>query len=155
MASIILFTSFGLFLISMLIDFVRVRDYKVLVGEILLSILLISIFFLTPTTTSGGMVSFGEDDESLLSIILLLLGFVILGMIGNYFFHLKTKFHWLTFVKPMFISPIVLVPFIGLIGHEKIDASQAVSLAFLAFQNGFFWKEIYNKTQGAIKTSEI
>lgn len=66
-----------------------------------------------------------------------------LGITVRYFFYLKGQFLWREYLKPMLISPIVLLPLIGLIQkNSNIGANQLIYLSCLAFQNGFFWKVI-------------
>lgn len=136
---------FGLFVI---IDFFQKKNFKRLLIEITVAIVLLAVIYLTGR--NDGLIPFGEESApNPLPMIFLLLFFVVIGMIANYFFHLQAPFSWLTFIKPIFISPIVLLPIIGAIDYENLGPIQQVSLAFLAFQNGFFWKEIYNKVQAS------
>jgi hypothetical protein len=44
------------------------------------------------------------------------------------------------FAKPIFVSPIVLLPLLGAVTGATLDALQITSFWFLSFQNGFFWK---------------
>lgn len=69
--------------------------------------------------------------------------FTVLGITAHSLFYLKGKFFWPTFLKPLLISPIVLLPLIGTVqASPTIEHAQLISFAFLAFQNGFFWKEV-------------
>lgn len=68
---------------------------------------------------------------------------IILGIAANSVFYARAPFSWLAFLKPLVISPIVLLPLVGSIqGMSGIEAVQLISLCCLAFQNGFFWKTV-------------
>ncbi len=88
-------------------------------------------------------------DISSLPIIILVFVFILLGMAARYFFYLKTKFSWQNFLRPVFISPIVLLPLLGAIyGNSQATIQQIISLLALAFQNGFFWRVVFEGKQG-------
>lgn len=130
-----------------LFDFFKYRRIKRSLIELaslmlVLVLLRITTGFPTPVQTFGGY----SPERA----ILLMLVAVIAGIVSNYFFHLKEKFNWLTFIKPLFISPIVVLPLIGTVNNTQIETIQLVSLILIAFQNGFFWKEVYNKAQKSI-----
>jgi len=73
----------------------------------------------------------------------------LIGIAGHYFYYMKVKFNWRTFLKPMVISPIILLPLIGSVkGPSELEPIQMISFAILAFQNGFFGRR-YLKMQGA------
>jgi hypothetical protein len=67
----------------------------------------------------------------------------LLGIAARYAFHLKGRFSVRAFVKPLVISPIVLLPLIGSVhGATLVEPIQLISFAFIAFQNGFFWNVV-------------
>jgi hypothetical protein len=71
---------------------------------------------------------------------------VLLGMIANYFFELRAQFTWKSFLKPLLVSPIVLLPLMGAVETRPgVQSVELVSLAFLAFQNGFFWRSVFKR----------
>lgn len=75
--------------------------------------------------------------------IAIMLVCTVLGIAANYFFYLKGRFSWQSFLKPVFVSPIVLLPLIGSVqGLPQVESIQLVSFAFIAFQNGFFWRVV-------------
>jgi hypothetical protein len=66
-----------------------------------------------------------------------------LGIVANYVYYREGKFDWRSFVKPMVISPIILIPLIGSVqGSGNVESIQMISFGFLAFQNGFFYKKV-------------
>lgn len=76
-------------------------------------------------------------------VVIIMFVSILFGIAARYIFYLETKFAWLDFVKPLCISPILLLPLIGsLQGEGKLEAIQTISFALLAFQNGFFWQAV-------------
>ena len=77
---------------------------------------------------------------------------MILGMIAQYFyFHDVTKLDWSSFTKPFFASPIVFLPLVSatqgsMDGLEVFEMSDLM-LLLVAFQNGFFWKMVFDRQQ--------
>jgi hypothetical protein len=68
---------------------------------------------------------------------------VVLGIAARYFFFLRGKFSWRSLVKPLCISPIVMLPLISSVqGVQNLESIQMISFAFLSFQNGFFWEVV-------------
>jgi H+/Cl- antiporter ClcA len=76
----------------------------------------------------------------------LVLGFmflaVVAGMVGHYAFHRRGGFSWNSFARPLVASPIVLLPLIGSLQGAALETVQVVSFVILAYQNGFFWREV-------------
>lgn len=140
--NIVLVFSIIVLIILIIIGFFRKKQWKQSIIELL--VLMVIIFLLNFSTGfPRATTSFGSFTP--LWIIILLLFFVLMGMVANYFFHIKKKFDWFSLVKPFFISPIVLMPILGSINFNDLELIQIIALSFLAFQNGFFWKEIFNK----------
>jgi hypothetical protein len=95
-----------------------------------------------PTTR----ISFGGASPGLAIAIMLIC--VVAGIAANGVFYSNNQaLSWRSTLKPIVISPIVLLPLLGSIqGSSRFQTLQLVSLACLAFQNGFFWKAILDKT---------
>jgi len=73
---------------------------------------------------------------------------IILGVIARYVFYLEGKFSWLGLLKPMCITPVVLLPLWGTVqGTDRLNTTQMVYFALLAFQNGFFWPAVLDKAK--------
>jgi len=82
-----------------------------------------------------------------MAIIIMFVG-ILLGTVARYIFYLKSKFSWLEFAKPLCISPILLLPLVGSVqGVKDLQPMQVVCFALLAFQNGFFWQVVLERTQ--------
>ena len=88
--------------------------------------------------------SFG--GASPLVAIAIMFACTVLGSIAHYFFHLRSAFSWRALLKPVCITPIVLLPLLGSVqANASLEAIQLISLSFLAFQNGFFWKVVIDR----------
>jgi hypothetical protein len=86
-----------------------------------------------------------------LPIIVTLVG-VVLGMIASYFFYLKERFSWLAFLKPLAVSPLVVLPLVGIVQNQRdIEANQLIYVFLVSFQNGFFWKLVFKNVRPKIK----
>jgi hypothetical protein len=77
---------------------------------------------------------------------------MIIGMAAQYFyFYTRHLFRWRAFIKPFLASPIVFMPLFS--AYQKaltsLDAFELGDLMLLcvAFQNGFFWKVIFDKRE--------
>lgn len=70
----------------------------------------------------------------------------VLGMAARYVFYQDQKFTWGTFLRPLVISPMILLPLVGTMqGIQTFEPIQLISFGLLSFQNGFFWKEVFEK----------
>jgi hypothetical protein len=60
----------------------------------------------------------------------------------------KLKKDWGGFIAPICVSPIVFIPLATLLQNVRIDFTNpsitSIMSLFIAFQNGFFWKEIFD-----------
>ena len=77
---------------------------------------------------------------------------MIVGMFAQYFyFYAELKFRWRSFIKPFLASPIIFMPLVS--AYQKaltgLDAFELgdLMLFLVAFQNGFFWKVIFDKKE--------
>jgi predicted outer membrane lipoprotein len=84
---------------------------------------------------------------------------MIAGMVAQYFyFYAHRKFRWRSFIKPFLASPIVFMPLVS--AYQKaltsLDAFELGDLMLLlvAFQNGFFWKVIFDKQEEHIAAKQ-
>jgi hypothetical protein len=73
---------------------------------------------------------------------------VVLGTVANYVFDLRGTFSWRSLAKPLAVSPLVLVPLLGTLqGRSEIESLQLIWFALLAFQNGFFWRAVFDRAK--------
>jgi hypothetical protein len=102
--------------------------------------------------------AFREEVESKGAVdegIAVVLSYVamLLGMVAAYFYAQaergRRRFRWepMTFMMPIFASPIVFIPLLEIIDVSDGGAfTKAKLMVYLvAFQNGFFWKGFFEK----------
>jgi hypothetical protein len=79
---------------------------------------------------------------------------VVLGTVASYIFYLKGRFSWKSLVRPLAVSPLVLLPLMGTLqGRSEIDDVQLIWFGLLAFQNGFFWRVVFDRAKPTTKKS--
>ncbi len=139
-----------LYLLIIIIELISNRNFKRFILE--LSILLGFIFILYITTgfpVFSRLQAFG--GVSPLTAIAIMFVCTLFGIIAHYFFTLKGKFSWRKFLKPLFISPIVFLPLLGSVQSlPNLENIQLISFGILAFQNGFFWKVVFEHAQAKV-----
>src|SRR5260370_29948270 len=121
-----------------LVDLLRARRLKLFLLEVLprIGLLVIDVVM---ASTKAGYVTFGAGSSPTL-VVLIMFACILLGIGARYIFYLEGKFSWLDFVKPLCISPILLLPLIGSVQTGKdLETIQVVSFAVRAIQNRFFW----------------
>jgi len=132
-----------------LIDYVRRRSWRRLLTY---AIALLAIALVLRITTgfpfSTSRQAFGGGSSPLLSVALMFVG-VILGIAATYFFNLTGTFSWQDFVRPLVVSPLVLLPLIGSLQGAALEPVQLVCFTVLAFQNGFFWQQVLRDAKPA------
>lgn len=145
--TVIILIGMGLLVVIFLIEDLRDKTYARL--AIKCGVLLVVFLFLNLATgfpKPSTKQAFG--GVSPLGAIGLMFVCIILGMAARYIFYLKGKFSWLAFVKPLCVSPIVLLPLFGSVqGMQELETIQMVSFGLLAFQNGFFWQVVLDRAK--------
>jgi uncharacterized membrane protein YfcA len=138
------------------------KDWKTLFVE-LLAILAIAVFlrylfgFPIPSAT------YAKSPSSDWAIAIALFVCMLLGMFAQYLYGhfaspkaMRKEFDWGIFVAPVFASPIVFVPLLAALQNADIDLTHLTAsrmMVFLvAFQNGFFWKEHFDRQRREAKT---
>jgi hypothetical protein len=83
---------------------------------------------------------------------------MLAGMAAQYVYlkSERARFRWHLFVKPVLLSPVVFLPLLaGLQDH--LDGGPwnlaRLMLLFIAFQNGFFWKTLFDAQAGRIRST--
>ena len=138
----------GLYGLTILIELVVSRTVKRFIVQI---VILFGVVLLLNMTTGfpATRQAFGGVSP-ILSIGIMFLC-VLLGIAAHYFFYLRGEFSLGAFLKPLVISPIVLLPLIGSVqGASNVESIQLISFGFLAFQNGFFWKVVLEHAKAKI-----
>lgn len=88
-----------------------------------------------------------------LSFIIILYVCMLLGILCHYFYDLfgrakgnRSPFDLGLFLAPIFASPLVFIPLLAAFQNAEIDLSNLkipkFMVFFVAFENGFFWKEV-------------
>lgn len=80
---------------------------------------------------------------------------MVLGMVAQYFYRQAEssgrglKIEIAPFLMPIFASPIVFIPLLAIIQDTTMGggafAKAKIMLYLVAFQNGFFWKDIFDR----------
>ena len=95
--------------------------------------------------------SFGTGTGSLATIGLMFLC-IALGMVARHMFCLRGRFIWLPLLRPLFVSPIVLLPLLGTLQSAMtLEPIQVLSFCLLSFQNGFFWRVIFERVNATVQ----
>jgi hypothetical protein len=109
------------------------------------------LFWTTGFPAAPARQSFGAGTDSLLMVGLLFF-WIVLGMAARYFFYLRARFSWGSFLRPLCVSPIVLLPLLGTLQSTgKLEPIQMISFCLLAFQNGFFWRVVFERAQANLR----
>ncbi len=159
--SLFLFTSFFI-LISWFIALHRYRLSKNVQYFIINSIILIigflvlyKYFYIVEIPIAKGV----QGNTGVTTWITIGLCFIamIFGMICHsmFFYYIlpkedrdKVKKDWGKIIAPICVSPIVFIPIVTLLQNAKVDLMNPsyadITLFLIAFENGFFWKEIFN-----------
>jgi hypothetical protein len=136
----ILVSCFTLAFLLVAIDLFR----KKALGGVLLCLLPLTIAALALFVDSSASPwrPFGPTGASpIITIVLMFIG-VLLGIAATYVFNLKGSFSLKEFVRPIVISPLILLPLIGSVQGAALEPVQLICFTVLAFQNGFFWQQV-------------
>lgn len=138
----------GLFGLLIIIELVL---YRAVTKFIIQTAILLAVIVVLNMTTGFPSVRLAFGGVTSIIIIGIMFLCTLLGIAGHYFYYLKGKIVWRTFLKPFIISPIVLLPLIGTV-QKTSDAEtvQIISFGILAFQNGFFWREVFEHAKRKI-----
>jgi len=139
----------ALYGLSILIELIITRAVKRFFYQILPIVGFIVVLSITTGFPSASTkIGFGGVSPTV-SIGIMFIG-VILGVVARYFYELRNgqKFSLRSFLKPLFISPIFLLPLLGSVhGTSNLESIQLISFGILAFQNGFFWKVVFERAK--------
>jgi ABC-type multidrug transport system permease subunit len=100
----------------------------------------------------SGVLAKGEQKNDAAFVVILFIC-MLLGMACQYFYTLFMKpkqkrgaFDLGSFLAPVFASPLVFIPLLGAFQSSDIDLTSLTlpkfMVFFVAFENGFFWKEV-------------
>jgi hypothetical protein len=136
----------AIYALSIVVELVRTRRG----GRFLLQLLILvaaSVLSVLVSSAKSGVVSFGTGASTVWVIVIMFFT-TLLGIGARYVFYLRGAFSWLDFLKPLCISPIILLPLIGSVqGMTELAPMQIVSFGLLGFQNGFFWEIVLERAK--------
>lgn len=126
----------------LIVDFVRGNRRRAVIGLGLLALFVAALYLTTGfPIPSEARVSFGATIPVWWAVAAMFVG-VVFGMIAQYVWTKPKTFSWLDFLRPIVVSPMVLLPLIGSLSSGPLETIQLLSLALLAFQNGYFWQQV-------------
>jgi CDP-diglyceride synthetase len=144
---------FGVLTLVVLVETFRLRRYGqglLQLGLLAGAALLLRVWIGFPGWGRGTRGHFGAGDNPW-PMIGLIFACIVAGMAARYFFYLKRDFAWSSLLKPLCVSPIVLLPLVGTLQDAaKLEALQVLSFCLLAFQNGFFWRVVFERAQARL-----
>jgi hypothetical protein len=137
----------AVYLVVIVAELVLTRQFKRFLLELVAVVLVVSLALLV-TNASTGRVAFGEGLSPLWVVAILFVA-TMCGIVARYLFYLQQgQFAWLDCLKPLAITPIILLPLLSSIQSAgTLNNMQSVAFAFLAFQNGFFWQAVLEKAK--------
>ena len=136
------------YLVLILVDAIRTREFRRLIWQVLVGLVVIA-FALVYFRQTTGRVAFGNDSSRIIAIAVIFVT-TLIGIAAHYFFYLAKpgRFDWFALLKPLLITPIIILPLVGSMQQSaSIEAMQIVMLGLLAFQNGFFWRAVFEKAR--------
>ena len=97
--------------------------------------------------------AFGANGTGSLPMVGLMFLCITVGMLARYLFYVRGPLVWMPFFKPLCVSPIVLLPLMGTLqAGTALEPIQVISFCLLAFQNGFFWRVVFERAQSSLAT---
>ena len=95
----------------------------------------------------------GEQQPNQTGFVIVLYVCMLLGMGWHYFYTLlltpkrdRDPFDIGSLLAPVFASPLVFIPLLGAFQNSQVDLASLtlpkMMVFFVAFENGFFWKEV-------------
>jgi len=108
----------------------------------------------------GAMQTRGASDE-IVAIAICYLSMVF-GMMAEYGYaqaergHKKLEFELMSFLMPIFASPIVFIPLLTLTSEVAMGGAftrPKLMVYLVAFQNGFFWKSFFEQRRAEAKVA--
>ena|ERR1041384_6105636 len=147
--------------ITYAVEFFLCTYFLILVVDVLLSRavspflvqLALAIIVVLVLRVTTGFPSYRQSFGGLspVTTIAVMLVSTIVGIVAQYFFSLKKPFSWRSFLKPICITPIVLLPMLGTMQtSSNLQTLQVISLAFISFQNGFFWEVVIQHAESKL-----
>jgi hypothetical protein len=131
--------------------FTMARQPLGLFRALLLAVICLVLYVAFLNLTAGfpqARASFAVESEvKLIWLLVVVFVSVVFGTLAEYLFGLgESPFSLRKMLTPLCVSPLVMLPLIGSLPNvDQIATLQWVSLSFLGFQNGFFWRRVFEK----------
>jgi len=118
-----------------------------------------AMYLVVPEFAAGGVETRASIDETV-SIVFCYFA-MLLGMMAEYGYaqaergHKKFEFDPMSFLMPIFASPIVFIPLLTLAADVTGGGAftrAKVMVYLVAFQNGFFWKSFFEQRRTHVQT---
>ncbi len=127
------------------------RPFLLGIGALAVFVILLNRLFGFPIPEP--VVAKGSNDLVLAGALFICM---VAGMFGQYLYRhferpmrFRRKWDWGLFLAPVFASPIVLMPLLAAFQGADIDLAALTAprlmMFCVAFQNGFFWKEFFDR----------
>lgn len=150
----LLLACFGILVALSVADLIltrRLRRFALEVTCLALAFLVLRLTTGFPAASGFRGQGFGPGDNPW-PMIGLVFVCILLGMAARYFFHLKGALSWRALLRPLCVSPIVVLPLLGTLEDvSQLQPLQVVSFCVLAFQSGFFWRVVFERAQASLK----
>lgn len=115
------------------------------ISILVIGVVAVAVLLWVPEPVSDRAV-FGAGEEGGFPVMVAVAAMFVsigLGIVARYIFDSEgAGFDWFALLRPVVISPILLLPLIGTLDNGELQPLQIVSLAILSFQNGFFWQKV-------------
>jgi hypothetical protein len=118
-----------------------VRKLSAWLVTCLITALILHVALGFPNLTQQAAFGSTAGLSQLLTVALMFVA-ILLGIVATYFFNLSGPFSWKDFLRPIAVSPLVLLPLIGSIQGAELQQIQVICILIIAFQNGFFWQQV-------------
>jgi hypothetical protein len=118
----------------------------------ILGVALVAAFFVLHRETGFPAMREPFSGTPTAATILVMFACVILGTLANYFYYKRGPFSWMSLIRPVTVSPLVILPLLGTLeGRTTVDNVQLIWFGLLAFQNGFFWRVVFDRAKPRTK----
>ena len=112
----------------------------------LTTLVLVAAYFHLSTGFPIPVQSFGSKTSLLVAALMGIC--IILGMLSSFFFFPRDGRGISACVKPLLVSPIILLPLLGLVKTvPDFSSITMLYLCLISYQNGFFWKVVFRRLE--------
>ncbi len=136
----------AIYAVVLAVDLFRRRDLR---RTILQSVALAAAFLVLHLTVGFPKPVLAFGGASPVVAVAVTFVCVVMGIAADSVYRLgEAPFSWLVALRPLVISPIVLLPLLGTIPEaSEVGYLQLICFAILGFQNGFFWRKVLERAK--------